>query len=155
MSETVRTAGRRRVHGIARQARVHTPSIAFRHLPPKEGCRIPVIGVLSLAGAATSIIIKSLLVVLVAARASDKVLPRSSRARHLVEVIINSKFSKFAGALNSRLHQGTALTSGTEDGATTRLHVAAPFQTVFLRWSGIVGNEGLEIHARVFEEVFL
>ena len=72
--------------------------------------------------------------ILVAAPANDRVLPRSSRARHLVEVIINSKFSKFAGALNSRLHQGTALTSGTEDGATTRLHVAAPFQTVFLRW---------------------
>ena len=128
MSETVRTAGRRRVHGIARQARVHTPSIAFRHLPPKEGCRKPVLGVLSKAGGATSIIIKSLLVVLVAARASDKVLPRSSRARHLVEVIINSKFIKqlmAAGALNSSVHQGTALTSGTEDGATTRLQVAA------------------------------
>ena len=128
MSETVRTAGRRRVHGIARQARVHTPSIAFRHLPPKEGCRKPVLGVLSKAGGATSIIIKSLLVVLVAARASDKVLPRSSRARHLVEVIINSKFIKqlmAAGALNNSVHQGTALTSGTEDGATTRLHVAA------------------------------
>ena len=23
----------------------HTPSIAFRHLPPKEGCRNPVLGV--------------------------------------------------------------------------------------------------------------
>ena len=23
----------------------HTPSIAFRHLPPKEGCRKPVLGV--------------------------------------------------------------------------------------------------------------
>ena len=122
MSETVRTAGRRRVHGIARQARVHTPSIAFRHLPPKEGCRKPVLGVLSLAGGATSIIIKSLLVVLVAARANDRVLPRSSRARHLVEVIINSKFIKqlmAAGALNSSVQQGTALTSGTEDVATT------------------------------------
>jgi len=128
MSETVRTAGRRRVHGIAGQARVHTPSIAFRHLPPKEGCRKPLLGVLSLAGGATSIIIKSLLVVLVAARASDKVLPRSSRARHLVEVLINSKFIKqlmAAGALNNSVHQGTALTSGTEDGATTRLQVAA------------------------------
>ena len=99
MSETVRTAGRRRVHGIARQARVHTPSIAFRHLPPKEGCRKPVLGVLSKAGGATSLL-----------------------------VIINSKFIKqlmAAGALNNSVHQGTALTSGTEDGATTRLHVAA------------------------------
>jgi len=74
-------------------------------------------------------------IILVAAPANNRVLPRSSR--HLVEVIINSKFIKqfmSAGALNSSVHQGTALTSGTEDGATTRLHVAAPFQTVFLRW---------------------
>ena len=26
-------------------ADVHTPSIAFRHLPPKEGCHKPVLGV--------------------------------------------------------------------------------------------------------------
>ena len=39
-----------------------------------------------------------------------------------------------AGALNSSVHQGTALTSGPEGGATTRLHVAALFRTVFLRW---------------------
>ena len=72
-----------------------------------------------------------------AAPANDRVLPRSSRARHLVEVITNSKFIKqfmAAGALNSSVHQGTALTSGTKDGATTRLHVAALFRTVFLRW---------------------
>ena len=96
--------------------------------------------------------------ILVAAPANDRVLPRSSHARHLVEVITNSKFIKqfmAAGALNSSVHQGTALTYGTEDGTTRRLHVAAPFQTVFLRWSGIVGNEGLEIRARLFEEIFL
>ena len=75
--------------------------------------------------------------ILVAAPANDRVLPRSSRARHLVEVITNSKFIKqfmAAGALNSSVHQGTALTSGPEGGATTRLHDAALFRTVFLRW---------------------
>ena len=74
-------------------------------------------------------------IILVADPANNRVLPRSSR--HLVEEIMNSKFIKqfmAAGALNSSVHQGTALTSGTEDGATRRLHVAAPFQTVFLRW---------------------
>ena len=30
----------------ARGSEDHTPSIAFRHLPPKEGCRKPVLGVL-------------------------------------------------------------------------------------------------------------
>ena len=63
--------------------------------------------------------------ILVAAPANDRVLPRSSRARHLVEVITNSKFIKqfvAAGALNSSVHQGTALTSGTEDVCTLRHH---------------------------------
>ena len=63
--------------------------------------------------------------ILVAAPANDRVLPRSSRARHLVEVITNSKFIKqfmAAGALNSSVHQDTALSSGTEDVCTLRHH---------------------------------
>ena len=32
-------------HFIKTQPQPHTPSIAFRHLPPKEGCRKPVLGV--------------------------------------------------------------------------------------------------------------
>ena len=62
-------------------------------------------------------------IILVADPANNRVLPRSSR--HLVEEIMNSKFIKqfmAAGALNSSVHQGTALTSGTEDVCTLRHH---------------------------------
>ena len=34
--------------GRAGQQYTHSPSIAFRHLPPKEGCRKPVLGVCSI-----------------------------------------------------------------------------------------------------------